>query len=170
MRKAFLALLAASAMALAACESTGGGYGGGGGGGTQLSQCMRNALIGAGVGAVLGGATAPDGNRGENAALGAAAGGLGTYAVCRWVSSNNQQARVEQTYYQALNQNAPVSAPLAGPNGRPATLSVARPVTAPGRPATCRVINATINDGASTSSLPQETFCQQADGSWAPVA
>jgi hypothetical protein len=173
MKKAFLAALAISAFALGACESTG-GYGGGGGGygggGTQLSQCMRNALIGAGVGAVLGGVTAPDGNRTENAALGAVIGGGGAYAVCRWLGNSQQTSSVEDSYYRALNTNQPQRQALAGPNGQPATLSVAAPQPAPGRAPTCRTINATVSDNTGSQALPQETFCRDANGAWVPVA
>jgi YMGG-like Gly-zipper len=172
MRKAYLAAIAAGALALTGCASTGGGYGGGGGGigGTQLSQCMRNALIGAGVGAVLGAATAPDGNRTENAAIGAALGGLGTYAVCGWIGNSNQQSSVEGSYYRALNTGAPQTQSLTGPGGQPATLRVAAPQAAPGRGTNCRVINATVSDSSGTQNLPQETFCRDANGGWVPVA
>ena len=56
MKMQILCAVFAGALALSACETTGGGYGGGGyggGGGTRLSQCTRNALIGAGVGQYL---------------------------------------------------------------------------------------------------------------------
>jgi hypothetical protein len=169
MRKAYLAAIAAGVLALSGC-ATGGGYGGGGYGGTQLSQCMRNALIGAGVGAVLGGTTAPDGNRTENAAIGAAIGGLGTYAVCNWLSTSNQQSSVEGSYYRALNTGAPQTQSLTGPGGQPATLRVNAPQAAPGRGPNCRVITATVSDSSGTQNLPQETFCQDTNGAWVPVA
>src|SRR5262245_8398693 len=113
MRTKFVALACAGLLALSACETagygqSGGGYGqtGGGygqaGGGTQLSRCTRQALIGAGVGAVAGALIGSEKNRGENAAMGAAAGGLGTYGVCRWLSAREQQ-RVEAGYQSALN-------------------------------------------------------------------
>ena len=172
MRKAFMAAIAAAALGLAACETTGGGYGGGGyGGGTQLSQCMRNALIGAGVGAVIGGVTAPEGNRTENAALGAIIAGGGTYGVCRWLGNSRQTASVEDSYYRALNTGAPQRQNLSGPNGAPATLQVAAPQSAPGRGPNCRVISATVSDNSGASqALPQETFCRDANGAWVPVA
>jgi hypothetical protein len=54
MKAKLLCVVFAGALALSACETTG-GYGGGySGGRTQLSQCTRNALIGAGIGAVAG--------------------------------------------------------------------------------------------------------------------
>ena len=169
MRKTIIAVLAATAMGLAACETTGGyGYGSGQPT-TQLSQCMRNALIGAGVGAVLGGVTAPEGNRTENAAIGAALGGLGTYGVCRWLGNSNQTSRVEQSYYRALNTNAPVTEQLSGPSGQPATLQVARPTAAPGRPAECRQVNAVVTDSSGSQQLPTEHFCRNATGGWVPV-
>jgi hypothetical protein len=170
MRKAFMAAIAAAALGLTACETTG-GYGGGYGGGTQLSQCMRNALIGAGVGAVIGGVTAPEGNRTENAALGAIIAGGGAYAVCRWLGNSQQTASVEDSYYRALNTGAPQRQTLTGPNGAPATLQVAAPQSAPGRGPNCRVINATVSDDTGASqTLPQETVCRDANGGWIPVA
>ena len=54
MRLKLMCAAFASVLALSACETTGGG-GGYGAPRTQLSQCTRNALIGAGVGAVIGG-------------------------------------------------------------------------------------------------------------------
>lgn len=168
MRKSYLAAFAAAALAISGCATTG-GYGGGYGG-TQLSQCTRNALIGAGVGAVIGAATAPDGNRTENAALGAAIVGLGAFGVCRWLGNSNQQASVEDSYYRALNTGAPQTQSLNGPGGQPATLRVAAPQSAPGRGPNCRVINATVSDSSGTQNLPQETFCRDANGGWAPVA
>jgi len=169
MRKAYLAAIAAGALALSGC-ATGGGYGGGGGYGTQLSQCTRNALIGAGVGAVLGGVTAPEGNRTENAAIGAAIGGLGAYAVCAWIGNSNQQSSVEDSYYRALNSGAPQTQSLSGPGGQPATLRVNAPQAAPGRGPECRVITATVSDSSGTQNLPQETFCRDVNGGWVPVA
>ena len=51
MKMQLMCAMLAGALALTACETTG-GYGSGGGGGTRLSQCTRNALIGAGIGAI----------------------------------------------------------------------------------------------------------------------
>ena len=52
MKRNLACLALAGALALASCETTG-GYGGGtyGPQRTQLSQCMRNALVGAGIAA-----------------------------------------------------------------------------------------------------------------------
>src|SRR5690606_13055511 len=91
MRMRMLCAVFAGALALSACETTG-GYGGGyGAPRTQLSQCMRNALIGAGVGAVAGAAIGDSDNRVENAAIGAAVVGAGTYGVCRLLTAREQQ-------------------------------------------------------------------------------
>lgn len=171
MKKTWLALALAGALAAAGCETTGygGGYGSGGGGGTQLSQCMRNALIGAGVGAAVGYATAPRGNRGENAALGAAAGGLGTYGVCSWLAARERQ-RVENAYYQSLNSGQGVTDSWQSDQGEPRNLSVAPPSVATGYGGDCRRINATISDPQyGTQTLPAETFCRTASGQWVPA-
>jgi surface antigen len=154
----------AGALMLGACASTGGGYGGGG---TQLSQCTRNALIGAGIGAIVGAAQDSSDNRAENAALGAAVGGLATYGVCRVLTAREQQ-RVENAYYRSLQSGQGVNESWQSDQGAPRNLTVQAPQSAPGNP-NCRRINASINDGGSSQQLPAETFCRQADGSWAPA-
>ena len=170
MRAKILALAAAAALALAGCETAGGGYGAGGAGGrTQLSQCTRNALVGAGIGAVVGAVTAPNQNRGENAALGAAAGGLGTYGVCRFLAAREQQ-RVENAYYQSLNSGTSTSDSWQSDQGAPRNLTVAAPQPAPGYGAECRRISATVSDPQyGNQQLPPETFCRNASGGWSPA-
>lgn len=166
MRAKILSLALASAMALSACETTG-GYGGGAPR-TQLSQCTRNALIGAAVGAAVGMAQDSRDNRAENAAMGAAVGGLATYGVCRWLSAREQQ-RVENGYYQALNSSGPVNDSWQSEQGAPRQLSVARPQPISGRPE-CRTVRATVNDPQyGNQQLPPETFCRNAAGQWAPA-
>jgi surface antigen len=160
------ALAVAGALALAGCETyeSGAGYGG-----TQLSQCMRNALIGAGIGAVVGAATAPRGNRAENAALGAAAGGLGTYGVCRWLEARDQRM-VEQGYQQALADNRAVSESWQTDEGGRRSVAIDRPGPAPGYGGECRRITATITDPQyGNERLPPETYCRNAAGQWVPV-
>lgn len=160
----------AGAMLLSACETTGaGGAGYGGPARTQLSQCTRNALVGAGVGAVVGALAGDEDNRGENAALGAAAGGLGTYGVCRWLSAREQQ-RVENAYYQSLNSGQPVNESWQSDQGGPRSLTVSQPVAAPGRGPECRRVSATIDDPQyGQQQLPPETFCRTANGDWTPA-
>jgi surface antigen len=167
MKNALLTAVLAGAMALSACETTG-GYGYGGGGRTQLSQCTRNALIGAGIGAIVGAAQDSSNNRAENAAMGAAVGGLATYGVCRWLTAREQQ-RVENAYYQSLNNNAPVRESWQGEQGDPRSLTVAAPTAAPGYGSECRRVNATVSDGQATQSLPAETFCRNSSGQWVPA-
>lgn len=160
----------AGALALAACETTG-GYGGGGYGAprTQLSQCTRNALIGAGVGAVIGATQGPRENRAENAAIGAAVGGLGTYGVCRWLTAREQQ-RVENAYYQSLNSGGPVNDSWQSDQGGTRSLSVSRPAPAPGYGGECRRVSATISDPQyGNEQLPPETFCRTPSGEWVPA-
>ena len=169
MRAQMFALAIASVFALASCETTGGGYGAGGGGRTQLSQCTRNALIGAGIGAVVGAATAPSQNRGENAAIGAAAGGLGTYGICRYLSAREQQ-RVENAYYQSLNSGTSVNENWQSDQGAPRNLTVSSPQPAPGYGAECRRVSATVSDSQyGNQQLPPETFCRNASGGWSPA-
>jgi surface antigen len=168
MKRILLSLLCAGAMALSACE-TGGGYGSVSGGRTQLSQCTRNALIGAGIGAAIGATQGPRENRAENAALGAAAGGLGTYGVCRWLSAREQQ-RVENGYYQSLNSGGPVNDSWRSDDGKPRSLSVSQPTPADGYGAECRRVNATVNDPQyGNQQLPPETFCRDSSGRWVPA-
>jgi surface antigen len=166
MYKRLCALVAAAAL-LAACETSSGGYGGGPPR-TQLSQCMRNALIGAGVGAIIGATQGPGENRAENAAIGAAVGGAATYGVCRWLSAREQQ-RVENAYYQSLRTGEGVNDSWQSDQGGPRSLTVAPPAPAPGRGGECRRVTATVSDGASTQALPPETFCRTANGDWVPA-
>jgi hypothetical protein len=172
MRAFLMSGVLAAALAAAGC-ATGGGYGGGYGGGgfgvTNLSQCMRNALIGAGVGAVAGAATAPEGNRTENAAIGAAIGGAGAFAVCRLLDSG-EQARIENAYQTALSSNAPYTATWSAANGSARAVQVAQPTPAAGAPQ-CRIINATmtVSNEPGVQQLPTERYCQTATG-WQPTA
>ncbi|MES1200904.1 MAG: YMGG-like glycine zipper-containing protein [Pseudomonadota bacterium] len=167
MRTTFMTAALAGAMALASCETTGLGYGEAPTHQTQLSQCTRNALVGAGIGAVIGAATAPRGNRGENAALGAAAGGLGTYGVCKYLSAREEQ-RVENAYYQSLTSNGPVRDQWQSDEGQPRNLQVGAPQ--PTDRSECRTVSATVTDPQNGDQrLPPETFCRDASGSWRPA-
>lgn len=158
----------AGAMTVASCETTGGGYGYGPPR-TQLSQCMRNALIGAGVGAVAGAVIGDEDNRGENAAIGAAVGGLATYGACRWLSAREQQ-RVENAYYQSLNSGQPVNDSWQSDQGGTRSLSVSRPMSASGYGSECRRVSATIEDPQyGSQQLPPETFCRTPGGDWVPA-
>lgn len=174
MRIGFIALAAASVIALSSCETTGSGYGSGYGsgsgysGGTQLSRCTRQALIGAGVGAVAGAVIGSENNRGENAALGAAAGGLGTYGVCRWLSAREQQ-RVEQGYYNSLNSGRSYSESWQSDQGAPRNLTVSAPQSVSGNP-NCRIVSGTVRDPQyGSQQLPPERFCRNAQGQWTPA-
>jgi len=165
MKSKILAAVFAGALALSACETTG-GYGGASGGRTQLSQCTRNALVGAGVGAVAGALLGDEDNRGENAALGAAAGGLATYGICRYLSAREQQ-RVEAAYYNSLNSGSATNESWATDSGGTRSLSVSRPVETS---AQCRRVSATIDDPQyGRQQLPPETFCRNASGQWVPA-
>ncbi len=167
MRLNLMTAVMVGAMALTACETTGGG-GGYGGGGTRLSQCTRNALIGAGIGAIVGAAQDSRNNRAENAALGAAVGGAATYGVCRVLSAREQQ-RVENAYYQSLNSGAPVNDSWQSDQGAPRSLAVGAPQPVSGRPE-CRTVSARVNDPQyGNQQLPPETFCRNGAGQWVPA-
>lgn len=173
MRLTHAFVAAALALSAAACESGGygGGYGYGGGGGgfgSNLSKCQRNALIGAGVGAVLGGVTAPEGNRGENAVLGGAIGAAGTFGACKLLD-NREQARVEGAYLNALNENRAVSQTWVGANGQNRVLQVTRPQPDYNN-SECRTLSASLQvAGGQTQPLPPERYCRTSAG-WQPSA
>jgi len=129
--------------------------------GTQLSQCMRNGLLGAGAGALAGGLLSHHRLRG--AALGAVVGGVGTYGVCRLLSSNDR-GRVERNYGRALDGDRRVTDSWGGSNGK--YLTVNRPTRAGDG---CRRVSATISDSShGTQQLPPETYCRNSQGQWVP--
>lgn len=164
MRMFLAALALTGAIGLSSCASTGYGYGGG----TQLSQCTRNALLAAGAGAILGAVTAPDGNRGENAAMGAAGAGLATYGVCRWLQARDQ-ANIERGYQQALLDGRSVNSSWQTDDGANRTVYVNSP-TPSDRGPECRRITATVEDPQyGRQPLPPETYCRNASGQWVPV-
>ncbi len=170
MRVKIAAALAALSLGLGACATdpyAGGGYGGGGYGGTQLSQCMRNALIGAGVGAVAGALIGSENNRVENAAIGAAVGGGGAYAACRLIEGSTQN-RIEQAYLTALQTNAPYQTTWTATTGGARGVQVGAPQPAPGAP-NCRIINAQLvtSGNPPVQPLPTERYCATANG-WIP--
>lgn len=166
MRFKLLGVALAGALVLASCASAGYGYGAPR---TQLSQCTRNALIGAAVGAAVGVAQDSSGQRAENAAMGAAVGGLATYGVCRWLSAREQQ-RVENAYYQSLNSGGPVNDSWQSDQGSARSLTVSQPAPAPGHGPECRRVSATVSDPQyGNQQLPPETFCRNASGQWVPV-
>ena len=168
MQMKILGAVLAGALVLASCETTSGGYGGGPPR-TQLSQCMRNALIGAGIGAVAGAAIGDRDNRVENAAIGAAVVGASTYGICRYLSAREQQ-RVENAYYQSLNSGRPVNESWQSDQGSTRSLSVSSPSAAPGYGAECRRVSATISDPQyGNQQLPPETFCRTPSGQWVPA-
>lgn len=170
MKMKIIGVVVVAAMALASCETTG-GYGGGGygSGRTQLSQCTRNALIGAGIGAITGAAVGDRDNRVENAAIGAAVVGAGTYGVCRYLSAREQQ-RVENAYYQSLNSGQSVNDSWQSDQGSPRSLQVSAPQAAQGYGAECRRVSATVSDPQyGNQQLPPETFCRSPKGAWVPA-
>lgn len=172
MKSTITAAAAALTLALAGCATAPGGgygYGGGGfGGGTQLSQCMRNALIGAGVGAVAGAVIGSENNRVENAAIGAAVAGGGTFAACRLIEASTQN-RIEQAYLTALQTNAPFQTSWTATTGGARGVQVGQPQPAPGAP-NCRIINAQLvtTGNPAVRPLPTERYCATPQG-WMPA-
>lgn len=169
MKRNLACLALAGALALASCETTG-GYGGGtyGPPRTQLSQCMRNALVGAGIGAVAGAVIGSEENRVENAAIGAAVVGASTYGVCRYLSAREQQ-RVENAYYQSLNSGQAVNQSWQSDQGSQRSLHVSSPAPS-NRGPDCRTISATVSDPQyGNQNLPPETFCRTGGGQWTPA-
>lgn len=167
MRSILISAMCVGAMALASCETTN-SYGGGPPR-TQLSQCGRNALIGAGIGAVIGATQGPRENRAENAALGAAVVGGGTYGICRMLSAREQQ-RVENAYYQSLNSGQPVDDTWQSDQGATRSLQVSQPAPAPDLGPQCRRVRATVSDPQyGDQQLPPETFCRTPGGQWVPA-
>lgn len=168
MKSILVCVALASTLVLASCETTGAGYGGGPPR-TQLSQCMRNALVGAGIGAIAGAAIGDRDNRVENAAIGAAVVGASTYGVCRYLSAREQQ-RVENAYYQSLNSGQPVNDSWQSDQGAQRSLRVSSPTAAPGYGAECRRVSATVSDPQyGNQQLPPETFCRSPNGAWVPA-
>src|SRR5262249_53992838 len=105
-------------------------------------------------------------NRGENAALGAAIGGAGTYGFCRWLSAREQQ-RVQNAYYQSLNSGQPVNDSWQSDQGAPRSLSVPAPEPAANG---CKTVRANVTDPQyGNQQLPPETFCRNGSGQWVPA-
>ena len=90
------------------------------------------------------------------------------YGVCKLLD-NQQQARVESNYQNALRNNAAITDGWVGASSRRYVLAVARPQPTPGQPS-CRTVNATLDvNGQGPQQLPTETYCNNGGG-WAPVA
>lgn len=158
---AFAVAFAASSLApapAAFAQSSGGFFG----------KCTQQALIGAGAGALLG-ALASEHHRGRTAIIGAAAGGLGTFGVCRWLTTREQN-RVQQSYYNSLNTNHRTTDRWTGDDGTARSLTVSRPTGAQGYGSNCRTVNGTIRDAQQGSqAIPAQTFCRNAQGEWIPT-
>jgi surface antigen len=133
---------------------------------TQLSQCMRNGLIGAGVGGVIGALTSRH-HRLSHAALGAAVGGVGTWGVCKLLSHRDEQ-NVENAYQHSLSTDRAYDNSWSSDQGR-RTVSIAEPEPAPNAGRHCRTMHATISDPQNgRQSLPPETYCRNDEGQWIP--
>jgi surface antigen len=134
---------------------------------TQLSQCMRNGLIGAGVGALVGGLSSNH-HRTQRAVIGAAVGGVGTWGVCR-ILTHREEQRVENAYQSSLERNRATSDSWSSDAG-PRSVYVNRPQTAADAGPNCRTVRGTVSDPQNgRQQLPPETFCRNAAGQWIPV-
>lgn len=144
------------------------GYGNAGPFGSQLSSCMRNGLIGAGVGAVLGGVASKNSRMG-GAAIGAILGGAGTYFVCKYLG-NRDQARIERGYMGALDGDSAYASRFSNEDlGGLSLLNVGAPQPVQGMD-NCRDLNATLTTpGYGQLPLPQERYCRAGNGQWAPA-
>jgi hypothetical protein len=136
--------------------------------GSRLSKCTRNALIGAGVGAVAGAVLSREGKRSGNAVLGAALGGGGAWLACRYLG-NRDRGYVENGYYDALNAGAPIALSFANSMlGGTSYLNVAQPQPVYGRPDCFDVSASLTNPGYGAAPLPQERYCR-VNNQWAPL-
>jgi hypothetical protein len=131
----------------------------------QLTKCKTRALIGGGVGAVAGALIAGKDDRTKGALIGGALGAAGTFGVCKWMD-NRSQAKVEAGYQQAANSGKSYSSNWAAEDGTSRKLTVAKPV----KEGNCRVLNSTLTAGGTKQAMPQEKYCQGADGVWRPAA
>lgn len=130
----------------------------------QLSKCKTRALIGGGLGAVAGSLIAGKGDRTEGALIGGAIGAAGTFGVCKWMDARST-ANVEAGYAKAATTNKAYSSSWKAEDGSNRSLAVAKPV----KQGNCRVLNSTMTAGGSKQAMPQETYCQGADGVWRPA-
>ncbi|MFT3728037.1 MAG: hypothetical protein QM759_09460 [Terricaulis sp.] len=133
---------------------------------TQLSQCMRNGLVGAGVGGLIGALTSRH-HRLGHAAIGAAVGGVGTWGVCKMLSHRDEQ-NVEGAYQHSLSSGHSYNDSWDSEQGR-RTVYVSDPQPAPDSGRHCRTVSATISDPQNgRQSLPPETYCRNEQGQWIP--
>jgi hypothetical protein len=131
---------------------------------THLSQCMRNGLLGAGAGAVLGALTSHH-HQLQSAAVGAAVGGVGTWAVCRMLTHSDER-RVERGYQRSLAGDRRYNDSWGSGNDAK-NLYVSRPTSAGNG---CKRVSATISDLTNgRQELPPETFCRNSQGQWIPT-
>ncbi len=130
----------------------------------QLSKCKTRALMGAGAGAIAGALIAGKGDKTKGALIGGALGGAGTFGVCKWMD-NRSQAKVEAGYAKAASSGKSYSSNWQAEDGSARKLTVAKPV----KEGNCRVLNSSLTAGGGKQALPQEKYCQGADGVWRPA-
>jgi hypothetical protein len=127
----------------------------------QLSKCKKQALIGAGGGAIVGALIGGKDHRTKGALIGGALGAAGTFGVCKYMD-NKSQAKVEAGYAQAATSGKSYASKWQAEDGTARKLTVAKPV----KEGNCRVLNSSLTAGGSAQALPQERYCQGADGVW----
>jgi hypothetical protein len=133
---------------------------------TQLSGCMRNGLVGAGVGSVIG-ALASRHHRLQHAAIGAAVGGAGTWGVCKLLSHRDEE-HVESAYQQSLETNHAYNDSWSSDAGT-RTVYVSHPNAEPDAGPHCKSVTATISDPHNgRQNLPPEVYCRNSQGQWIP--
>lgn len=134
----------------------------------NISKCQTRALIGGGIGAVLGSAVAGKGSKTEGAILGGALGAGAGFGICKYMDKRSE-ARVQAGYQNAVTSNKPVSTKWTAEDGTARSLKVAKPkkvVTATGN---CKQITASMSTPGGSQQMPAETYCQGSDGVWRPA-
>jgi surface antigen len=133
----------------------------------NISKCQTRALIGGGLGAVVGSAIAGKGNKTEGAVIGGALGAGAGFGICKWMDKRSQ-AKVETGYQHAAANNKSYSSKWTAEDGTARTLNVAKPTKVAGT--NCKNISATMNvPGQGAQQMPAEKYCQGADGVWRPA-
>jgi hypothetical protein len=130
----------------------------------QISKCKTRALIGGGVGAVVGSMVAGKGDKTKGALIGGALGAGAGFGICKWMDARSQ-AKVQAGYGQAAQTGKAYSSSWKAEDGTSRSLKVAKPV----KQGNCRVLNSTMTAGGGKQAMPQETYCQGADGVWRPA-
>ena len=132
----------------------------------QISKCKTRALIGGGVGALLGSMVAGKGDRTEGAVIGGALGAAGTFGVCKWMDARTEK-QAQASYDAAVKSNKATTTTFKDDKGANRTLTVSKPVQTANN---CRQMNSSLSvPGQKPQAMPSQTYCQGADGVWRPA-